>query len=350
MQLNESIPLYRDGRHYDALNSFLVADIPFYVDEARKADRPVLELACGTGRLTIPVAQSGAEIVGLDLSGSMLAHARTKAEAARVAIEFVEGDCRSFDLGRKFGLIFMAFNSMQHLHDYASLAALFVNVRKHLAEGGRFVFDVFNPKIEILARAAGDRRLEREYQDPDGRGTMAFEHSGTYDDASQVSQIQCYFVQRGANGEEVNVREEKLHLRSFFPQELDLLVRSQGFEIVEKLGNFERKAFGSGDPKQVVVCRSKWHSVILGTGLKRPEVHPLCSDTQRVSMMEIREWRTKQEAAGKPSALRDYYSARGLCFECRSAGVVTTGWDEDERDYLYSLCSACGGTGRTASS
>jgi SAM-dependent methyltransferase len=237
MTLNASIPLYRDGRHYDALNSFLVADIPFYVEEARRAagimnshppaksagriGHPVLELACGTGRLTMPIAQSGVEIVGLDLSPSMLAHARTKAEAAGVGINFIEGDCRSFDLGRKFALIFMAFNSMQHLHDYASLSALFVNVRKHLAEDGRFVFDVFNPKLEMLARSSGDRRLEREYQDPDGRGTMAFEHSATYDDASQVSHIQCYFVRRGANGEEVEVREEELHLRSFFPLELD---------------------------------------------------------------------------------------------------------------------------------
>src|SRR5258705_8241998 len=118
MTENHSTPLYRDGRHYDALNSFLVADIPFYVEEARKAGTPALELGCGTGRLTIPIAQSGVEIVGLDLSPSMLAHARTKAEAARLAINFVEGDCRLFDLGRKFALIYMAFNSMQHLHDH----------------------------------------------------------------------------------------------------------------------------------------------------------------------------------------------------------------------------------------
>jgi SAM-dependent methyltransferase len=272
MNTNHSIPLYRDGRHYDALNSFLVADIPFYVEEAKrvrcldippyrkergKVGHRVLELACGTGRLTIPIAQSGVEIVGLDIAPSMLAHARAKAEAAGVKIQFVEGDCRSFDLGQKFALIFMAFNSMQHLHDYQSLAALFRNVRKHLAEDGRFIFDVFNPKVEILARANGDRRLEREYQDPDGAGTMAFEYSGMYDDASQVSHIQCYFVRRGANGEEVDVRVEQLHLRSFFPQELDLLLRSQGFEVVDKFGNFERKPFASGDPKQVVVCRAR---------------------------------------------------------------------------------------------
>jgi SAM-dependent methyltransferase len=273
MNTKQSIPLYRNGRHYDALNSFLVADIPFYVEEARRAaeshgvnphpparnagrmGHPALELACGTGRLTIPIAQNGVEIVGLDLAPSMLAHARTKAEVAGVKIEFVEADCRDFDLGRKFALIFMAFNSMQHLHDYESLAALFGNVRKHLAGGGRFIFDVFNPKLEILARNPEDRRLEREYEDPDGKGTMRFENSINYDDASQVSHIKCYFVRRGDYGEELEVRVEELHLRSFFPQELDLLVHSQGFQIVEKFGNFELKPFGSGDPKQVVVCR-----------------------------------------------------------------------------------------------
>jgi SAM-dependent methyltransferase len=255
MTTNQSIPLYRDGLHYDALNSDLVADIPFYVEEARIARGPVLELACGTGRLTIPIAQTGVEIVGLDLSGSMLAHARTKAKAAGVPIKFVEGDCRGFDLGRKFALIFMAFNSMQHLHDYASQAALFANVRKHLAEGGRFIFDVFNPSIAILARSREDRRLERECKAPDGTGTISFEHTMDYDDASQVNRIKCYYSRRGANGEEErDFRVEDLHMRCFFPQELDLLVRSQGFEIVEKFGNFERKKFGSGDPKQVVVC------------------------------------------------------------------------------------------------
>jgi SAM-dependent methyltransferase len=255
MTKNEPIPLYRDGRHYDTLNSFMVADIPFYVEEARRSGGPVLELACGTGRLAIPIAQAGVEIVGLDLSPPMLAHAHMKADSAGVKVEFVDGDCRSLELGRKFALIFMAFNSMQHLHDYESLAGLFRSVRKHLAEGGRFLFDVFNPNLEILARNPEDRCLEREYEDPDRKGTMRFENSINYDDASQVSHIKCYFVRRGDHGEELDVRVEELHLRSFFPQELDLLVRSQGFESVEKFGNFERKPFGSGDPKQVVLCR-----------------------------------------------------------------------------------------------
>lgn len=256
MITKESIPLYRDGRHYDALNSDLVADIPFYVEEAKRAGGPVLELACGTGRLTIPIAQSGVEIVGLDLSASMLAHARTKANAAGVKIQFVEVDCRDFDLSRKFALIFMAFNSMQHLHDYPSQAALFANVRKHLAEGGRFIYDVFNPRMGFLTRDSEERWPEREYGDPDGNGTIMLEHTMHYDDAAQVNHIKWYFSRRGANGIEKDFRVENLDMRCFFPQELDLLVRSQGFETVEKFGNFERKPFASGDPKQVVVCKA----------------------------------------------------------------------------------------------
>lgn len=247
----ESIPLYRDGRHYDALNRPLnLADVPFYVEEAKRAGGPVLELACGTGRVTIPIAQSGVEIVGLDQSATMLAHARTKAAEAQVNIQWIEADCRQFALGRKFALIFMAFNSMQHLHDHASLAALFANARSHLAPGGRFVFDVFNPSIAILNRDPNQRHLEREYEDPEGRGTVTLETTAVYDDAAQVNHITCYF----SLAENRDFRVEQLHLRCFFPQELDLLVRANGFEIEQKFGNFERKPLASGDMKQVVIC------------------------------------------------------------------------------------------------
>jgi len=252
--MSETIPLYRDGRHYDALNRPLnLADVPFYVEEAKGANGPVLEIACGTGRIAIPIAQSGVEVVGLDRSATMLAHARTKAAADQVNIRWIESDCRQFELGRKFALIFMAFNSMQHLHDHASLAALFAHVRSHLAPGGRFAFDVFNPSIAILGRDPGRRHLEREYEDPDGRGTVALETTAVYDDAAQVNRITLYF----SLPEEKDFRVEPLHLRCFYPQELDLLVRANGFEIEAKYGDFKRKTFASGDMKQVVVCRPR---------------------------------------------------------------------------------------------
>jgi len=249
----EPIALYRDGPHYDAMHRVLpFTDTPFYVEESKKARGPVLELACGTGRLTIPVAQSGVEITGLDLSPSMLAHARHKAAAAQLSIEWIEADCRSFSLDRKFALIFMPFHSMQHLHDHASLSALFANVRRHLAEGGRFIFDVFNPSIAILNRDPNQRYVDRRFEDPEGRGAITLETTAVYDDAEQVNHIKMHF----SLADERDFRVEPLSLRCFFPQELDQLVRANGFQIVEKFGGFERKPFASADLKQVVICKT----------------------------------------------------------------------------------------------
>ena len=249
-EINKAMPLYRDGRIYDAMNRAMSADANFYLQEAQQAVGPVLELACGTGRLTIPIAQSGVEIVGLDVSHSMLEHARTKTREAKVKVEWVEADCRSFELGRKFALIFLPFNSMQHLHDHSSLEKLFRCVRAHLTDGGRFIFDVFNPSIAILNRDPSDRRLEREFEDPHGKGVIRLEQTMNYDAASQVNRITWYF----SSATEGDFRVEPLHLRCFFPQELDLLVPWGGFAVKQKFGNFERKPFASGDMKQVMVC------------------------------------------------------------------------------------------------
>jgi SAM-dependent methyltransferase len=254
MDDSQSNPLYRDGRHYDRMIEPLsLSDVPFYVEEARRVGGPVLELACGTGRITIPIAREGVEIVGLDLSPTMLACARRKAEKANVHITLVEADCRVFQLDRKFELIILPFNSMQHLHDYASLSALFERVREHLAPGGRFICDVFNPSIAILSRDPNERFVERQYEDPDGGGTVTLEQTAAYDAAAQVNRITWYF----SLPDQKDFRVEHLDLRCFFPQELDLLLRANGLAIEKKFGNFERKSFASGDMKQIVVCRAR---------------------------------------------------------------------------------------------
>src|SRR5271168_4841156 len=100
---------------YDALLP-ATAHVSYYVDLARQACGDVLELACGTGQLTVPVARAGLPIVGMDSSAPMLNAARQRAAAAKVSIEYLLGDMRNFDLGRRFGLIFIARNSLLHLH------------------------------------------------------------------------------------------------------------------------------------------------------------------------------------------------------------------------------------------
>jgi SAM-dependent methyltransferase len=242
--------VYSDGRHYDLGNEHQVGDIPFYLKQIEKYGGPVLELACGTGRITIPVAERGIEITGLDVSTAMLAHARQKSQAGGLNIDWVEADCRDFKLNKRFSLIFFPFNSMAHLHDLESIESCFFCVRQHLRTEGRFIIDVFQPDLQILTRSPEKRYPVAEYVDPDGRGTVVITENNLYDSATQVNRIKWYYGLRQEGGERV----ESLNMRIFYPQELDGLLHYNGFVVEEKFGDYDESCFTSEAPKQIVVC------------------------------------------------------------------------------------------------
>lgn len=246
-------PFYRDGRIYDLMHKDLVADTNFFVEEAVRIGGPVLEVACGTGRIAIPIAQKGIEIVGLDISEGMLSEARKKAEQKSLQIEWVHADCREFDLKRKFKLIFIAFNSMQHLHDLPSLESFFDNVKKHLATDGLFIIDVFNPSIGILARGRDERQKVMDLTDPQTGLKAMIEETINYDIAAQVNRVKWFYSLEN----EKDYKVDELNMRCFFPQELETLVRYNGFEIVGKYGRFSREAFSNTSPKQILTLRVK---------------------------------------------------------------------------------------------
>src|SRR5512144_3236625 len=130
---------------------------PFYREEARRAAGPILELACGTGRLTIPIARDGHGIVGLDASPTMLEAARSKAKQAGVCgATFVLADMRSFALGSKFALVIISCNSLADLTTNDDLKACFSRIREHLRPGAIVAFDIVNPDVTSLARSASE--------------------------------------------------------------------------------------------------------------------------------------------------------------------------------------------------
>jgi 2-polyprenyl-3-methyl-5-hydroxy-6-metoxy-1,4-benzoquinol methylase len=110
----------RDGRHYDALKA--QNDVAFYLAQAQATSGPVLEIGCGTGRVTIPLAAAGVDITGLDVSASMLEEAKRKAERQGLCINWIEADGRNFDLGRRFALIIMPYAAVLSGHSRARSA------------------------------------------------------------------------------------------------------------------------------------------------------------------------------------------------------------------------------------
>jgi SAM-dependent methyltransferase len=234
---------------YDALLP-VRAHLPFYRDLARRQAGAVLELACGTGQLTVPIALDGPPTVGLDLSLAMLSVAKRRATDAGASAAFVQGDMRDFALGRTFNLIFVARNSLLHLLSTADLLALFAAVGRHLAPGGIFAFDIFNPDFRILAASAGQRVPVMEVSTA-AFGLLSVEATGLYDPATQVNRATWYI----STPDHRDAWIVPLILRSIFPQELPLLVSAGGLELVERFGDLSAAPFGSGSRLQVCLCR-----------------------------------------------------------------------------------------------
>ena len=220
-----------------------------YLALAQASGGSVLELACGTGSMLIPIASSGIPSTGLDFSEHMLTEARRKLEEAGTHAKLLEGNMAAFDLGEQFDLIFIASNSLLHLHETRDLLSCMRCVRRHLRDGGRFAFDVFNPNVQILVTKDGVRRERQRFLDPD-RGEVRWETEGRYDPVAQVTREMWYF----STDEAPDFFSAPLEIRNIFPQELSLLLEAGGFRLLERYGDFQGSAFAGDMPTQVCIC------------------------------------------------------------------------------------------------
>jgi SAM-dependent methyltransferase len=138
------------AKHYEEWSAHMTADIPFYVQLARAAEGPLVELAVGNGRVAIPVAQAtGQRVIGIDTSPAMLAQARARAAAAGVELDLREGDMRELVLEEPAALIYCPFRGLLHLPTWADRRCVFERVAASLQPGGRFAWNAFafNPRI-----------------------------------------------------------------------------------------------------------------------------------------------------------------------------------------------------------
>lgn len=243
--------LYFNGRHYDQRYKKFVEDIPFWMRMAKQYGDSILELACGTGRISIPMAKEGYRVTGIDISDSMLAEAKRKLCEARICLELIKADVRDFHLRRKFNLAIFPANTICHLLTFQDLEACFRCVKRHLEPSGKFVIDVFNPRFDILLRNRSQRYPHSEYSDPDGKGTIVITEASDYDSASQINTITLFYNIPGMSIEVV----EELRMRIYFPQELDELLKYNGFRVEVKLGDYDGKPFRSDAPRQLFVCQ-----------------------------------------------------------------------------------------------
>lgn len=237
-------------------------DTGFYIETAQQAGGAVLEVGCGTGRVLIPTARAGIEIMGLDLSKEMLAICRQKlageAPEVQARTSVVEADMRNFSLGRTFALATIPFRPFQHLLAVEEQLDCLASIRRHLEPGGRLVFDVFNPMLESLTRDNLGEEMGEEppFSMPDGRVVTRWYRTLARDFHNQVIHVELIYYVRHPEGH-VERLVDAFPMRYYFRYEVEHLLARSGFEVLAIFSDFDRKPYGSIYPGDLIFTAQK---------------------------------------------------------------------------------------------
>ena len=235
-------------------------DLAFYLEQAAASRGPVLELGCGTGRIAIPIAESGVSVTGLDISRKMLERAEHKrsslAPERRDLLRLIHGDMTSFDLREQFPLITIPFRPFQHLLSVEAQLNCLTCARRHLADGGRLVMDFFQTDA---ARMHDPKFLEAhfvaEYEISGARQVRLFERIVAFHRAKQCNDVEMAFEVTQPSGH-MDRHVFAFTFRYFFRYEVEHLLARCGFRLLETFGDFNRSPLKDDSPEMIFVAEA----------------------------------------------------------------------------------------------
>ena len=243
---------------YDWVFAWKRDDVQFYVEQARHSGGPVLELGSGTGRVAIPIAQAGIEIVGLESSIAMLREARRKTSGASAASAgvplWVEGDMADFSLGRKFELVIIPFRGFLSLLSVEEQMDCLRCIRGHLAPGGKLIFDVFVPDLDMLTDDGSTPFHFEDVPHPDLDRRLVIWHQNRFDNHNQINNARTIIEEVDSGGEVVRRLYREFQIRYMHRFETQHLLELAGFRVEELYGDFELGPFDEDSTDMVWVA------------------------------------------------------------------------------------------------
>jgi SAM-dependent methyltransferase len=222
----------------------------FYADLAKQVGGTTLEVACGTGLVTIPLARQGISITGMDIVPAMLAHAQNKSAALGLSIRWFQCDARNFDLHEQFSFIYMTGNAFQAFLNNADQQDLLYNIRKHLATGGIFAFETRNPNWSDCSTDLNETEW-MTYTNDKGF-TVRITETRQYDHAAQV--LAYTLFRRWTEAGDAKERITRIAIRYTFPQELNALLERSGFRVMHQYGDWDKSPLTKDSPSIISVC------------------------------------------------------------------------------------------------
>lgn len=252
------------ARFYDLIHAELTGDLELLLSLASGEARNVLDLGCGTGRITIPMARSGHRIDGIDQSKEMLDLARQKLdgepEEVRSSVFLTEGDMTDFHFEQRYDLVLISHNTL-HEHQRYQVRLIFQQIQKHLAPDGFLFLDLSNP-FTYFSHQEGDNVWieDQSFQDPNTGYLLHQRSSVSIDKSDQrvrvLRTLKSYEDDTIPEG--AYTHESTYHL--LYPHEVELLLNKAGMQIAELYGGYERESFGEDSRRLVVIAHLRSES------------------------------------------------------------------------------------------
>ena len=250
----DSNPFDALARYYDWEHAAFEDDVAMYLGFAKRTGGPVLELACGTGRLLLPLLREGIRAVGVDSSGPMLEVARRAAARAGLAgqAELHQADVRELALDERFRLAFIALDSFGLLRHRSDQLAALARTRRHLVPGGLLVLDVANGNLRG-GEARDELLLQHLGVDPESGRPLSKWTARSTDLAGQVDRF-TYFYDVVREDSTVARHTAELELRYFGRFELELLLERADFAVEALYGSYDLAPFTSESERLIAVA------------------------------------------------------------------------------------------------
>jgi SAM-dependent methyltransferase len=250
------------AKHYNgayAAKQDLV-DLPFYLDLAERSTGPILEIACGTGRVLLPIARKGIAIHGVDNSLPMLEILKNslagEPDDVRQKVTLHQGDMRNFRLGAQFPLVIIPFRPMQHMHTVADQVSALTTAAAHLSDNGILAFDVFYPKFEMITSKMGEEVPEMEWSLSSDPATIVRRYFKK-DSVDKIDQVFAFtFIYRTFRAGELVLEETEDFTLSYFTYpHLRALFLLAGLEPVAEYGSFAKAPLDNNAEQMIFLLR-----------------------------------------------------------------------------------------------
>jgi SAM-dependent methyltransferase len=247
------VPDYYDFEY--AHQEMLRNDVPFFLEQL-DGNQSVLELAVGTGRCAIPIAQAGHRVVGTDNDSRMLALAEQKRQAAGLTdrqLTLLGGDIVGLDLGKQFDWVALFFNTFLVFTTIEEQDRALAAVRRHLKPRGRFWLDIFHPDPALLARPHAAGLEPQAFYVPALDRTVFKTTEVRRNLAAQTQRVTFHYTWFDARGRERREKTE-FDLAFVFPRELRLLLERNGLRLEQLYGNYDGSDLAGESPRMIACC------------------------------------------------------------------------------------------------